>query len=102
VKDEDSFRMLTREEAAGWFLIALFFAAITAGCDADSARVTAQIVAEVDARRALSPETLEDIAYWRRHEWNSQLCRGQTYVSQCCDHRLDDGTLTCLKPEDIR
>jgi hypothetical protein len=56
-------------------------------------------VRDADQRKELPPE---EYAYWRRHERNQALCRGQTYVNQCCDHRLDDGALTCLNPEDIR
>lgn len=57
-------------------------------------------VRDADQRKELPPEVLEDIGYWRRHEWNSQLCRGQTWIEQCCTDGRPD--LTCLNPKEIR
>jgi hypothetical protein len=68
--------------------------------DISSSEVTAQLVREADERKELPPEVLEDIGYWRRHEWNSQLCRGQTYLEQCCTDGRPE--LTCLNPKDIK
>jgi hypothetical protein len=68
--------------------------------DISSSEVTASLVREADERKELPPEVLEELGYWRRHERNSRLCRGQTYVSQCCTDGRSD--LTCLNPEEIR
>lgn len=65
--------------------------------DLDGAVTTAQHVAEADARHALPPA---EIAYWRRHERNQELCRGQTYIAMCCEDARED--LTCLTHEDVR
>lgn len=54
-------------------------------------------VRDADQRKELPPE---EIAYWRRHERNQALCRGQTWVSQCCDDARED--LTCLPPKETR
>ena len=50
-------------------------------------------------RKELPPE---EIAYWRRHERNQALCRGQTYIAQCCDHSFDSASPTCLNAKEIR
>jgi hypothetical protein len=68
--------------------------------DISSSEVTASLVREADERKELTPDVLEDIGYWRRHEWNSQLCRGQTWIEQCCSDGRPE--LTCLNPENIR
>ena len=70
--------------------------------DRESPLLLAAHVRDADQRKELPPEVLADIGYWKRHERNQHLCRGQTYVSQCCSHRMDDGDLTCLNPENIR
>jgi hypothetical protein len=77
--------------------IALF---VVGPLDTSSSDVTAALVREADHRKELPPEVLEDIGYWRRHEWNSQLCRGQTYLEQCCTDGRPE--LTCLNPKDIK
>jgi hypothetical protein len=84
---------------AAWLVlgIALF---VVGPLDYSSSKVTAALVQEADHRKELPPEVLEDIGYWRRHEWNSQLCRGQTYIEQCCTAGRPE--LTCLNPENIR
>ena len=51
-------------------------------------------VRDADQRKALPPE---EYAYWRRHERNQALCRGQTYVAQCCEDARED--VTCLTRE---
>ena len=56
-----------------------------------------EAIRSADERRALPPE---EIAYWRRHERNQALCRGQTYVAHCCEDARED--VTCLTPNDIR
>lgn len=65
--------------------------------EAADAQITAYHVAEATARKELPPE---EYAYWRRHERNSRLCRGQDYVEMCCTDGRPD--LTCLTHEDIR
>jgi hypothetical protein len=77
--------------------IALF---VVGPLDRASSDVTAALVREADHRKELPPAVLEDIGYWRRHEWNSQLCRGQTYLEQCCTDGRPE--LTCLNPKDIK
>jgi hypothetical protein len=83
--------------ALGLLAIALL---LVGPLDISSSEVTTQLVREADERKELPPEVLEDIGYWRRHEWNSQLCRGQTYIEQCCTAGRPE--LTCLNPENIR
>lgn len=68
--------------------------------DASSPLVTASIIRDADERKAFTPEQLSEIGYWRRHEWNSQLCRGQTYLEQCCSDGRPE--LTCLHPRSER
>ena len=53
-----------------------------------------EAIRDADQRKELPPE---EIAYWRRHERNQRLCRGQTYVAQCCEDARED--LTCLTRE---
>jgi hypothetical protein len=74
--------------------IALF---VVGPLDKSSSDVTAAIVREADHRKEFPPE---EMAYWRRHERNQRLCRGQMYLEQCCTDGRPD--LTCLKPENIR
>ena len=50
----------------------------------------------------MPPEVLSELGYWRRHEANSAACRGQTWVSQCCDSSFDSAEPTCLNAKDIR
>ena len=57
-----------------------------------------EAIHNADGRKAELPP--EEIAYWRRHERNQSLCRGQTYIEVCCPDGRPD--LTCLNPEDIR
>lgn len=46
----------------------------------------------------VKPEPIDHDAAWhRRHEANSRACRGQQYVSQCCENARTD--LTCISAE---
>jgi len=59
--------------------------------DRSSPEVTAAMVRASDERKAVLPE---DYAWYRRHERQSRACRGQQYISQCCEHARED--VTCL------
>ena len=67
--------------------------------DRNSPEINAALVQEASERKALPPS---EIAYWRRHERNQALCRGQTYVAQCCDSSFDRAEPTCLNVKDIQ
>ena len=54
-------------------------------------------IRDADQRKELPPE---ERAYWKRHERNQRLCRGQDYIEQCCTDARPE--LTCLTHEDIR
>jgi len=57
--------------------------------DRNSPEVTAAMVRAADERKAVLPE---DYAWYRRHERQSRACRGQQYISQCCEHAREDVT----------
>ena len=57
--------------------------------DRNSPEVTAAMVRATDERKAVLPE---DYAWYRRHERQSRACRGQQYISQCCEHAREDVT----------
>jgi hypothetical protein len=81
------------------FIVALGVAAtlILWRLDYQSDVVTAAIVSETNERHSLPPE---EVAYWRRHERNQSLCRGQMWISQCCEDGRED--LNCLIPKEIK
>lgn len=82
------------------FLLLLAVILLVGVVDRQSLLPLEAAVRDADRRKEVRPETLDEIAYWRRHERNSAECRGQTWISQCCTDARED--LTCLKPEDIR
>lgn len=71
--------------------------------DRQSPPVLAEAIRDADQRKELRPEVLSEIGYWRRNERNQAACRGQTWVSQCCDSSMDAEEVTCLNyTKDIR
>jgi hypothetical protein len=73
-------------------LLVLALALLLAGLwDRNSPEVNAALVQEASERKAVLPE---DYAWYRRHERQSRACRGQQYISQCCEHARED--VTCL------
>ena len=85
------------------FLVALALCAsllLVGPLDRNSPEINAALVQEASERKEVRPEVLADLSYWRRHERNQALCRGQTWIEQCCTDGRPD--LTCLTHEDIR